>query len=158
MDSIERYRQVLLRNRKLIWAVCVRSARGDVELTKDLIQEVMMQVLLGIDNLRENASVIEERNWMRWRCRAAIKRHRRNHRIPFLQLDTEALSATEDDDGSKELLEEALSYLTDDERLLFRLELDGYQGAEIAAQLGITVSAYYQRRHRAIEKLRKIYA
>lgn len=51
-------------------------------------------------------------------------------------------------------VEEMLAVLTDDERRLMQMRLDGYDGAEIADALGISPSAVYTRTNRILKKLR----
>jgi len=53
-----------------------------------------------------------------------------------------------------EILEGCMSSLSDGERQMMQLYLDGYNAEEIGQQIGVSRDAVYQRMHRAINKMR----
>ena len=154
----EKYRQILLRNRTVVWKVCERYAGRDRDLLKDLVQEVSLAIFLDIGKLREDVAPHKEKAWVRWQCRAAIKKYLLKNRPTFDELN-EAVSSRMvlEQSQVEERMEEIMSHLTGDEKEMVQMELDGYNTDETAQKLGISVNTLYQRKHRMIVKLQKIF-
>ena len=154
----EKYLQLLRRHRKVIWAICFHYAGGDRKMTEDLVQEVSVALFLEMDKLRSGATYLEERSWARWQSRAVIKKMLPKLKNDFVELkEDDVIPIAMSQYVQSELIEEIMSFLTADERIVIQYTLDGYGDADAAAQLGISVAALYQRRHRIIDKLKKIY-
>lgn len=139
-------------------SLCIRYARGDAELAKDLVQEVSVQMLVDLDKLREGASEVEEHLWLRWRCLAARKRYFKKYRHFFERLgDCDAVDDSHSEMANAEMLADIMSHLSETDKQIIQLEIDGYNKIEIADMMNININALYQRRHRIIARLKEIY-
>ncbi|MBQ8703306.1 MAG: sigma-70 family RNA polymerase sigma factor [Bacteroidales bacterium] len=152
MDLQATYTALLCRHRQLVWTLCWARARGDRERCRDLVQDVSLSLWEHFGKLRPEASPFEERAWVAWHTRTVLD-HLHRRPSPTLVPLPDNLSASEDHD--RETLDELLESLTDTDRQLVQLRLEGYNADEIAEQTGLRRDAVYQRLHRIIERLRK---
>lgn len=148
------YTALVRRNAPLIRWLCLRQADGDNALCNDLVQEVLLGLWLHLDSYRRE---VPERVWVIWKTRTILYDYRRHRLPPPERLAYEvADSLAEEIFHARESLDELTAYLTDEERALVQRQLDGYNIAEIAGQMGLTTNAVYKRMHHVIKKLRKI--
>ena len=152
MDRQKGYTELLRRHRPLVWTLCWARAHGDYERCRDLVQEVSLSLWEHYGRLRPDAGLLQERAWVFWHARSVLD-HLHRRPTPILVALPDNMAAPEDD--SRELLDELLATLSDDDRLLVTLRLEGYDAAEIARRMNIGRDAVYQRLHRIIERLRK---
>ena len=74
----------------------------------------------------------------------------------MLRLSREMADSMADErDKENDLLETLIDNLTEEERSLLQLRLDGYNAEEIAQRVGLTRDAVYQRLHRIVNKLKQ---
>lgn len=142
----------------MVWALCWKSARGNYERCRDLVQEVSIALWRHFGQLRPDATLQEERAWVRWQTRSVLDFQRRMQRPTPLPLTPGMadLQAADDILEQQEELEELMSTLNDDERRMLRLQLEGYRADEIAEAMGLKRDAVYQRLHRVVGKMRRV--
>lgn len=145
---------MLLRHRTMLWRMCMRRARGNSDICRDLVQEVSLSLWEHYDNLRPNVSLLEERAWVFWHTRTVLDHLYRRNQLPLQTIDpviTDTYPSPDSDNTFEDLMG---AFPTDDQRLV-RMRVEGYDANEIASALGISRDAVYQRLHRIIIKLRK---
>lgn len=158
MDRNDAFTAMLMRHSKMLWRMCWHHVGGDTERCTDMLQEVYIMLWEQFDKLRPEASLAQERAWVRWQARSVFYRVGRRRSLNTATL-TDSLAETVADEEAahrKETLEELLSMLNGDERKVVQLYLDGYQGEEIGRQIGVSRDAVYQRMRRIILKLRRM--
>lgn len=158
MTDHKPFNELLQRHRTMVWRMCWVGAWGNYERCRDLVQEVSIALWRHFDQLRPDASPQEKRAWVRWQTRSVIDFQRRLQKPPSLPL-SDCLADTvvaEDLADQKEELERLMETLSDDERCMLQLQLEGYRADEIAEALGLNRDAVYQRMHRAVGKMRRV--
>lgn len=158
MQNSDPFDELLKRHRPMVWRMCWISAHGNYERCRDLVQEVSIALWRHFGQLRPDATLQEERAWVRWQTRSALDFQRRMQRPTPLPLTPGMadLQAADDILEQQEELEELMSTLNDDERRMLRLQLEGYRADEIAEAMGLKRDAVYQRLHRAVVKMRRV--
>lgn len=158
MDRNKAYTDLLMRHRNMLWGLCWQRSGGDRDRCCDLLQEVSIALWENFDKLRPESTPEQERAWVCWQARSVFYQIGRRQELSTEPL-SENLSNTfteEDTLQRKELLEELLSSLDPDEQRMLRLYLEGYRGDEIGKEMGISRDNFYQRMHRAIQKMRSV--
>lgn len=156
MDAQRAYTELLRRHRNMIWRMCWLRTRGDYERCRDLVQEVSIAIWLHFKQLHPEASLHEERSWVRWLTRTTLDHLHRNQRPPMLALTEAMVETIRNTDNSSEDTEAILSTLTADEREIIQLHMDGYRADEIAEVLGVSRNLVYQRMHRVRKKISRV--
>lgn len=158
MSDPDSFNELLKRHRPMVWRMCWISAHGNYERCRDLVQEVSIALWRHFDQLRPDATLQEERAWVRWQTRSVLDFQRRMQRPAPLPLTPGMadLQAADDILEQQEELEELMSTLNDDERRMLRLQLEGYRADEIAEAMGLKRDAVYQRLHRVVGKMRRV--
>lgn len=158
MQNSDPFDELLKRHRPMVWRMCWISAHGNYERCRDLVQEVSIALWRHFGQLRPDATLQEERAWVRWQTRSALDFQRRMQRPAPLPLTPGMadLQAADDILEQQEELEELMSTLNDDERRMLRLQLEGYRADEIAEAMGLKRDAVYQRLHRVVGKMRRV--
>ena len=158
MQNSDPFDELLKRHRPMVWRMCWISAHGNYERCRDLVQEVSIALWRHFGQLRPDATLQEERAWVRWQTRSALDFQRRMQRPTPLPLTPGMadLQAADDILEQHEELEELMSTLNDDERRMLRLQLEGYRADEIAEAMGLKRDAVYQRLHRVVGKMRRV--
>lgn len=151
MDSQKTYTELLRRHRSLVWTLCWSRSRGDYERCRDLVQEVSLSLWEHYGRLRPDTGPLQERAWVVWHTRSVLD-HLHRRPSPTLVPLTDDIAAESDD--TSETVDELLASLSDADRRLVQLRLEGYDGDYIARELGVKRDVVYQRLHRIIEKLR----
>ena len=155
-NSQQAYTELLKRHRSLVWTLCWARAHGDYERCRDLVQEVSIAIWLHFNQLHPEASLHEERSWVRWLTRTTLDHLHRNQRPPMLALTEAMVETIGNTDNPSEDIESILSTLTADERKMIQLHMDGYRADEIAEVLGVSRNLVYQRMHRVRKKMSKV--
>lgn len=158
MQNSDPFDELLKRHRPMVWRMCWISAHGNYERCRDLVQEVSIALWRHFGQLRPDATLQEERAWVRWQTRSVLDFQRRMQRPTPLPLTPGMadLQAADDILEQQEELEELMSTLNDDERRMLRLQLEGYRADEIAEAMGLKRDAVYQRLHRVVGKMRRV--
>lgn len=158
MQNSDPFDELLKRHRPMVWRMCWISAHGNYERCRDLVQEVSIALWRHFDQLRPDATLQEERAWVRWQTRSVLDFQRRMQRPAPLPLTPGMadMQAADDILEQQEELEELMSTLNDDERRMLRLQLEGYRADEIAEAMGLKRDAVYQRLHRVVGKMRRV--
>ena len=146
------YTDLLYRHRSLVWKLCWARSKGDYERCRDLVQEVSLSLWEHYGRLRPNTSVLQERAWVLWHTRTVLDHLHRHPSPTFVPLPTELPL---DENDSVDCVDELIECLDNEDRLLVKMRLDGYEAEEIGKVLGINRNAVYQRLHRIVVRLRK---
>ena len=155
MDDDKRYTALLLRHRKLVWRQCMKYAGDDMDRCADLVQEVSLSLWERFGRLRPGASFLEERAWVAWCTRTVLHDlHRRRPPDSVPLADWMAECIPDDSGGGSDTVEELLSCLSEEERRLLQMRLDGYRADEIGERMGLTRNNVYQRIYKIIKKLK----
>ena len=157
MDRHKSYTDMLMRHRTMVWRMCLRRARGDVEASRDLMQDVSLSLWEHFNDLRQGCPPLEERAWVYWHTRSVLDHmHRRQGTSPLpLQDNVAGDMAADDNLGRQELIDSIMASLSPDEQRMMRLRMEGYRADEIASIMGLNRDAVYQRIHRATAKARR---
>lgn len=157
MSRHSAYTELLERHRRMVWALCWKSARGNRSRCKDLLQEVSITLWIHFDELRSDAVPQEEKAWVRWWTRSVLDLQRRKERPSLLPLTAMVADTVAADDllVQKEEMEHLMAALSPAEQELVRLHIEGYRPKEIASIMGLGRDTVYQRMHRALGKARK---
>lgn len=152
------YTALLMRHRNLLWSMCMSRVGGDRDRCQDLLQEVSVALWENMDKLRPNSSARQERAWVCWQARSVFYQVERRQTLPTVSITSSIADSVTDDEAlhRKELLDDLLSKLTPDEQQMVRLYLEGYQGDEIGATMGVSRDTVYQRMRRVVHKLRNV--
>lgn len=149
----------LNRHRAMVWRMCWLSARANYERCRDLVQEVSVALWLHFDQLRPEASLQEERAWVRWQTRSVLDLQRRLRKnvpvVPLTPVLEDSLPSS-DSVPQREELDRLMESLGPDERHLLQMLLEGYRADEIGDALGTGRDVVYQRYHRALKKMRRV--
>lgn len=155
MDRNSAYYELLERYRPMVWRLCWRHARGDWDRCNDLVQEVSIALWERFGQLPPDAPPQVQRAWVRWQTRSVLDLQRRKQHLVTEPL-TDAMTKTlvDDSENDKEKVAEVMELLTPEEQRLVRLQLCGYNAAEVAQIMHLTRDAVYQRMHRIVIKAR----
>ncbi len=138
----------------------IRRMVGNDEDSKDILQEVFINVFKKIDTFREESSL---KTWLfRIASNKTIDFLRKSKRFKADELP-EGLKTTSnplkhtEQSLKKELVHRALFHLRDDEReIVVMKELDGFTFREISEIKGIPENTVKTRLYTSLKKLRKI--
>ena len=134
---------------------CWWYAGGDGALCSELVQEVLEQLWHYRGKLREGASELQERTWVKYHCRSVFSHRRRAKKVPTV--DITGVEAAEPVDNMRETLLDMADDLNTREREVLQMLLDGYKVAEIAEHFGLKAHSVSQMKLRMIEKMRDTY-
>lgn len=156
-EYVGRYLSLIERYQDLIFWRCYRHARFRRQQAFDYQQEVRLRIYVSLGTLRPDASVHEERAWVKLQIRSVLSNLGCSEHT---DLPLEAAGQVADCDEqreARELIDELLAYLAVDDRQLLQWQLDGYSGAEIALRLGIDIDTAYKRISRAKRRMKEVY-
>lgn len=154
MTRHDAYTAFLCRHRGMIWRICMRRARGNRDICLDLVQDVSLSLWEHYGDLRQGASLLEERAWVFWHTRSVLDHLHRRHKVPVQPIDNEVINAIPVAAGEVNL-DDIVYFLDHDDKKLISMRIEGYNAAEIAAAMNISRDAVYQRTHRIIERLKE---
>lgn len=138
--------------------LCLGYVNGDDEMAKDLAQEVFIKVWEHLDSFRNESSIS---TWIyRITVNTCLLQLRSKSRtIPLKNIDKSEADDQQEYEVQKEkklgLLHACISNLTDDDKSIILLELEGLPQKDIAAVTGIKHEAVRVRIHRIKDKLLK---
>lgn len=157
MNTDDPYTTLILRHKKLIWHLCRRYARRDADRCCDLVQEVSVALWEYYGRRKPGSGLVAERRWVALNTNTLLRNMHRAGRATETPVDNWQESAIADDcDHARDLVQDLMAALPDDDRKLLQLRLDGYSGSEIGEQMGLSRDAVYQRINRIIKKLKQI--
>jgi RNA polymerase sigma-70 factor (ECF subfamily) len=143
----------------MVMQLCLGFVKGDQDLSKDLTQEVFIQVWNGLDRFRQDSS---SKTWI-YRitvntCLNYLKKQKsqENRMAEILrgQETSDEIKLMETDPGKR--LFEAMGKLPEIDRLITGLLLEEVLQDEIAAILGISDGNLRVKIHRIKRKLKKL--
>ncbi|WP_240686584.1 RNA polymerase sigma factor [Algoriphagus formosus] len=144
---------------RMVMQLCLGFVKGDQDLSKDLTQEVFIQVWNGLDRFRQDSS---SKTWI-YRitvntCLNYLKKQKsqENRMAEILrgQETSDEIKLMETDPGKR--LFEAMGKLPEIDRLITGLLLEEVPQDEIAAILGISDGNLRVKIHRIKRKLKKL--
>ena len=156
MNDSDRYTTVLLRHKKLIWRLCRRYAKHDVDLCSDLVQEVSIVLWEHFGRLKPEAGTLVETRWVMTNTRWVLRNMHRNKKDKEQLLADDMIDLRDDGGNARDLVSDLLSALPEGDRVMMQMKLDGYNADEIAGRMGLSRNAVYQRLFRIVNKLRRI--
>jgi RNA polymerase sigma-70 factor (ECF subfamily) len=136
-----------------VYALAIRLAGGDTQAAAELTQDVFIRAWRGLDKFRGESAFS---SWLhRLAVNAMLENARKDKRrlARVMSIDQperlDAFAATDSPDARMDL-ESAIALLPPGARTAFVLhDIEGYQHAEIAAQLGVAVGTVKAQLHRA---------
>jgi RNA polymerase sigma factor (sigma-70 family) len=146
--------RLVQRHRSYIRRLCWWHASGRSEDCADLMQDCLAALWHFRHTLRPDASPAQERLWVKYHCRSVFSHRKRRWEPQFTPLDEDRLPAEEPPDN-RAVIEELACNLSDRERHILDLILDGYSRSEIAALLDLKAGTVTQIRFRIIEKMKQ---
>lgn len=123
-----------------------------------MMHEVFVALWEGIDGLNEDSTPRQVNKWMQRvmaTARARLLRQRQQH--DMLPLDAIPEPAAQHDDTAEQIAD-IMATLSEEERTLMRMRLDGYTAPEIAARLRLPLETVKKRFTRTINKMKDRYA
>ena len=144
-----RFRELLERSHAR-WAGIAR-AYAEAPDRDDLMQEIALQVWQNLDRFTERSNLdtwayrVALNTALAWRRKAAT----RSEKLPRSTANTAELPGDRGSEGDvQRVLDRFLSSLSDGDRAVLLLHLDGLSQADAAEVLGISEGAYRTRFHR----------
>lgn len=130
---------------------------GEEEEVNVLVHECHVAIWIHLASLREGATKGERVMWVVWQCRSAILRYRRYRRLRLNPLKEVADFAGNDAMSADvhDFIEELAENLTERQRQMLDLILQGYPTRDIARILGIKPESVSVERNRIIHKMRR---
>ena len=141
-----------------VYALCLRLSGGSATDATELLQDAFIRAWRGLKNFRGESAFS---SWLhRLTVNAMLERarseKRRTARVLFMEEPAPDIAILEDQPDSRMDLESAIASLPEGARVAFVLhEIEGYQHAEIAAQLGVAEGTVKAQLHRARKLLIK---
>ena len=166
MESMgyERIEELLGRYRRMVWAVCWRRAFGNKERCREMLQEVAFRMMESEVPPPDADDPKAERRWVMLRTRSILDHWRRQSELRQDEVPMDPLWLASLDQAVEasheeqcELVDTLQSFLDDDDRRIVALLREGFSADHIAAQLGLSRNAFYQRYRRVILRMRNIY-
>ena len=157
MDKEARYTAIVKRCEKAIRAMCRVRAKGDSDRCDDLVQDVLLSLWEHIDSLRIGATIRQENAWAMWHTRTVLDHLHRKPVVPTEPIsDDIADTVAVEDSSEKDVLQDIMADLDEQDRELVQMFIDGYDGEEIAERMGVSRDAVYKRKQRLLKKLRML--
>lgn len=163
MDTLDRqrhaeYEAFILHHREAVWQVCWRFAKGNRARCEDMVQEVWIALWLRFDQLNRSYNEWQQRAWVKRVTRSVlVDLYRRSDPEPEELTPVLATTLPDTRIDYAEDIDDLLALLPVDDEKLMRMNLEGFDAQEIAAEFGIERNAVYQRVYRIIRKLRNLY-
>ena len=146
----DRFCAMWQRNRTMVWAICLRHAPIGMLKCEDLVQEVAIALWNDFLNLDAEKGIGWETSWVWWHTRRKLSHLRR---VPETVLLPEGYDVADVDAVNnrsvKDTIDEAMSTLSEVERQVVRMRMDGYDYDYIAAKTETTAAAAKQIMFRA---------
>lgn len=152
MQKETRFKEIIHRNKDLLWHVCEDYRLSPAWTTEDAFQEVLCNIWKSMGQYKGQSS---ERTWV-YRIAVntmlSIKRKLSNNPSPTASAsDVEAQRPQELSE-----LERIIASLDEPDKTIVRSSLDGFDYSEIAEITNLTVGAVAMRLSRAKEKIKNI--
>lgn len=159
MNTADPYTTLILRHKKLIWHLCRRYAKRDADRCCDLVQEVSIALWEYYGRRKPGNGFLAESRWVARNTNTLLRNMHRAEGVKETPVDTwreDTLVDNRSHDHARDLVQDLMAALPDDDRTLMQLRLDGYSGSEIGEKMGLSRDAVYQRINRIIKKLKQI--
>ena len=152
------FTDLLLAHRTMIYRVCYQHAGGNVELAHDMVQETALRLWRQQERLRPDSHPMQVKAWVYWTARSVAHTIRRSQRqaISLDRMEWEPHVEEVDPQGHRELLYKAIEMLSERDRAIATLYLEGYDFATIAQRVESTPEAVNKQMQRIRMKLKTI--
>ena len=139
----------------IIEKMCLRASYGQVVYYRDLMQECFVALLMHLPEKKAGMPLWEEKGWVYWKCRAAIKDYLSLFQRVAHEPITDILSDTLADAPAVTRLtvDDLAACLDGVERRFFMLMADGADDKELESRLGLTHRTVVQMRHNIKKKI-----
>ena len=156
-NSESRFKEIYHTNYSRVIRICLGYVNGDETLAKDITQEVFIKVWENLPGFRKESAVST------WIYRITVNTcllHIRNQKKKKAEVDTANLSAVAEENAHPEenqlkQLHGCIQMLSQTNRSLILLELEGLPQKEIADIVGLSHEAVRTRIHRIKNQLSK---
>ena len=154
-----RYRELVMRHRRMLLRLCLKRAFGDPSEAADLYQEVALTLWRYMGTLLPDIPPRQERAYVRRAATFALNHCTRGKKPDLERLEAAlAVALDETDHDNERLLDDLAAALPSEaERQAVALYRSGYTYDEVARIFGTTPNAVAQRIHRAVEHMQQIY-
>ena len=153
-EKQKRFDQLMLRHKGLIVKVCQTYCHRDVELARDLYQDIAIEIWTHMDSFRQESA---ESTWL-WRIavNTAIDQLRKKERRPDLVLYAELPeTATEEKSRRVDDLYEAIAHLKAEDQMLVNARLEDRSYHDIADLTGESEVTLRVRYNRIVKQLKQ---
>lgn len=101
----DEYPRLYRRHREMVWRMCARYAGHDLDLARDLAQDVYIALWVDYEALRARGNLKVERAWVWWHTRTILSHHSRRRRLTALPM------GYDNADSERQQREEMLEHL-----------------------------------------------
>lgn len=153
-EKQKQFDQLMLRHKGLIVKVCQTYCHRDVELARDLYQDIAIEIWTHMDSFRQESA---ESTWL-WRIavNTAIDQLRKKERRPDLVLHAELPeTATEEKSRRVDDLYEAIAHLKAEDQMLVNARLEDRSYHDIADLTGESEVTLRVRYNRIVKQLKQ---
>ncbi len=142
-----------------VMRLCLGYVKGDETLAKDLTQEVFIKVWTHLETFRQESSIY---TWV-YRitvntCLASLRKKRKiatTHKFNYKEIAAEEIVYEAGEEDQLFTLYRCIDTLSEPNKTIILLELEGIRQKEIAAITGLSHQTIRVRIHRIKEKLTK---
>ncbi|MBR6048767.1 MAG: sigma-70 family RNA polymerase sigma factor [Bacteroidales bacterium] len=161
-DTTQHFAAMLEQHRRMLHLICLRYSSYNLELSRDMMQEVLTALWLRRGGLHADASPMEVTAWVMWQARSVASHERRRRRLTVQLLGSTAelppslLTTDGDEDSARQRLTALAEGLDGTDRQLFDLLMAGFSLTEIAETMKTSVSSVHRRYRRLVERMRRL--
>ncbi len=153
----EKFQKLLMSCRFIIWERCFGYSPENLDVMKDLLQEVFFALWANLDSLDAEPTSFRARHWVNLITRRTLRDKHKKIKEFHTDHNCDSLDiASYDTQIEGDMLKDMMGYLTESERQLINDRMAGYTYEEIARKTGINAHALSERMRRTIQKLRII--
>ncbi|MEO5978215.1 MAG: RNA polymerase sigma factor [Chryseolinea sp.] len=158
INNLQQFETIYNNYRSMVSSLCRGFAKGDMDLTQDLVQDVFVNVWSALDNFRGESS---HKTWI-YRitvntCLLQIRKDKKTIKVALdesVQLGTEHPSPTAAE--REKTLYKAIGQLDDIDRLVIIMVLEEVSYVDIAKVIGITENNLRVKIHRIKSRIKTI--
>lgn len=154
----DRFESLEKRHRNFIRKLCWFYVHGDEDYFRQLLQEAYVVIYDRLPQLHADASWLQERRWVFWRCREAhtlFNRTWASRCLPLGGAMADSLGNDTSDEQHSETVDDLSVCLSERQKRLLDLYREGKSEEEIAAELHIKPASVRKAFRRMAEKMKE---